>query len=104
MSMKINNIQQNKIGGSVNDRAVEEKRRTDSGKSGVVETRVSANGLSRTSQLISMAKVAAGKISDIREDRVEDVKRRLADGYYDSPEVQDELAARITDHLKRIQD
>ncbi|MBN1164711.1 MAG: flagellar biosynthesis anti-sigma factor FlgM [Candidatus Krumholzibacteriota bacterium] len=101
--MKINNIQQGKIDQLKKDRDVEEKAKSaHHTKAGKVKK--PATEVSRTSRMVSRAKVAAEALSDIREERIAQVKQRMAEGYYDSPEVQEELAAKIAEHLKQIKD
>lgn len=47
-------------------------------------------------QIIEGAKLVYEALPDVREDRVAQAKQRLTDGYYDRPEVIDQIAARLS--------
>ena len=75
-------------------RDTEVKRRRQAAKSGdVVEISNAARKLG--SQAIRRADLDA--VSDVRQARVEEVRQRVADGYYDRPEVRQAIADAVLD-------
>ena len=51
----------------------------------------------KLAQTLNRAFEEIEKAPDVREDRVADVKEKLEQGFYEQPEVVDEVADRITD-------
>ena len=71
-------------------------------KSGAEESagrsdRVSISNNARLARTVSRAQEAIQEAPEVRGDRVAEVKERLADGFYDSPEVIDQVAQQVTD-------
>ncbi len=59
------------------------------------EVNISDNA--RLARTVSRVQEAIRETPDVRSDRVADVRERLEAGEYDSPEVVDEVAERMTD-------
>ena len=59
--------------------------------------RVNISGNARLARTVDRAQEAIQEAPEVRADRVAEVKERLAEGHYDSPEVIDEVADRIGD-------
>ncbi|MFP4687242.1 MAG: flagellar biosynthesis anti-sigma factor FlgM [bacterium] len=59
--------------------------------------RVNISNNARLARTVARAQKAIQEAPEVRADRVAEVKERLAEGYYDSPEVIDEVAQSITD-------
>ncbi len=51
------------------------------------------------SQAGAAATARAGALPEEREDRIEEARSRVDSGYYDSPEVQDQLAGKLAQTL-----
>ena len=99
--MKIDNIHQGKIKGLSGDRNIHEDDKVSRrGKSRIGKR--PSNEVSRLSQLVSKARIASEGVSDIRHERIAEVQQRLADGFYDSKEVREELIARLAERLRTI--
>jgi len=47
------------------------------------------------SRILDGARLVYDALPDVRADKVELAKKRLAEGYYDRPEVQDQIAAKL---------
>lgn len=58
--------------------------------------------LSGVSRQLAAIKARADGIGDIRPDKVERARLRLAAGFYDSPRVKDSLARRLASVLKKL--
>ena len=52
-------------------------------------------GQTEEARLLDAARLVLESLPDVRADKVELAKKRLADGFYDRPEVRDEIAGRI---------
>lgn len=48
-------------------------------------------------QMIANLKTAVNEIPDVRVEKIEEVKVKLKEGFYDKPEVMSEVAGRIID-------
>lgn len=47
--------------------------------------------------MVANLKTAVNEIPDVRMEKIEEVKTKLKDGFYDKPEVMDEVAGKIID-------
>jgi anti-sigma28 factor (negative regulator of flagellin synthesis) len=101
MYMRINDVNQAKIKGLSGERNIHEDekvtRREDS-KAGKGQP----NEVSELGRIVSQARVAVEKIDEVRPEKMAEVQQRIADGYYDTDEVREELVARLADRLKFI--
>jgi len=97
--MKINNISQGEINRLSGGRSIKDNEASGN-KAKSKESRKSASQLSELSKLVSRARVKAAGIDNVREEKIAEVRQRLAEGYYNSPEVRDELASRLAEKLK----
>jgi len=105
--MKINNIRYNKLEDLTGKKDVEKNKEAKGSvrkSSDKKASNLSANELSKTGKLISKARVKLNDITDVREEKIAEIKAKLAEGYYDSEEVKEETVARLARHLKRISD
>lgn len=48
-------------------------------------------------QMVADLKTAVNEIPDVRMEKIEEVKAKLKDGFYDKPEVVNEVAGKIID-------
>ncbi len=98
--MKIQNI-----GNIVGSQAVQKnvnKRGTapaDSKPADKVEISSKGRGLQQTETIKNAASAAMNDVPEVREDKVNEVRQRIEEGYYDKPEVKQELAGRILGEL-----
>ena len=99
--MKINNISQGEINRLSGGRNIREHEASGD-KVKPKENRKSANQLSELSKLVSRAKIKASGIDNVREEKIAEVRQRLVEGYYNSPEVRDELASKLAEKLKSL--
>lgn len=53
----------------------------------------------RLAQTLNRAMKAIDETPDVREDKVAEVEEKLEEGFYDSPEVLDEVAEQVTDQM-----
>ncbi|MBN2071826.1 MAG: flagellar biosynthesis anti-sigma factor FlgM [Candidatus Krumholzibacteriota bacterium] len=105
--MKINNIRYNKLDDMTGKKEVEKNATKESPvmeSSEKKRSTISTNDLSKTGKLISKAWMKLDSITEVREEKIAEIKAKLADGYYDSDEVKEETVARLAEHLKRITD
>ncbi len=56
--------------------------------------------VSNLARQIAEARRAADTLPDVRADRVEQARARLASGYYDSDEVKNAVASRLIDRVR----
>ena len=76
--------------GAADNASVEQKRTTEK-----AEISDAAHDLMHLRQAVDTGRAALAALPDVRQDKVEQAKTRLAQGYYDSPAVRDEIAAKL---------
>ncbi len=95
--MKINQISQ-AYGIEIQKAAGNKKEVTNSEKPArgdTVEVSKKARELGKTSAEATATAQRAASLPESRHEKVEDVKRKIADGYYNTPEFSDKLADRL---------
>jgi hypothetical protein len=55
-------------------------------------------------QAVETGRKAMDALPDIREDKVEEARKRLAQGYYNSPEVVDKIAGKLGSVFSKIEE
>ena len=96
--MKVDNrINLGQLGNAGKQQPIEKKQEQTAEKSAPSAEKSS---VSKLAQLIQKAKVHADNLDDIRADKIALAEQRLADNFYDRPEVRDELAAKLTEAIK----
>jgi len=99
--MKVNGIHQGKVGNlEGNKEVLREKNVSQSG--GKAQNTRDGKSVSESARTVSRARVEADKSTDVREERIAQVEARLKAGDYESKEVKDELASRLTRKLKQL--
>ncbi len=58
-----------------------------------------AHRMAALRETLDVARAAVAEADEVRADRVELAKQRVASGYYESPLVRDQVAARLLDTL-----
>lgn len=53
----------------------------------------------RLAQTLNRAMKAIKETPDVRQDKVAEVEQKLQEGFYDSPEVLDDVANQVTDQM-----
>ena len=99
--MKINNINQGKIGGL---RGEKDLRSEDVGsrREGAAVQRSTESDLSSVGRLASRARAEAEGIEDVRPDRIAEVQAKLEAGAYDTDEVKERVVAKLAERLRSL--
>lgn len=75
-----------------------------SGGADTAEISAAARRMADLRQAVDVGRAAMGALPEVREDVVQQVRRRLQEGYYQSVEVTDTVAQRLAPVLKGLQD
>ena len=99
--MKINNINQGKIKELAGDKNVQSNEKAGSGKKHAVPSRATGD-VSSLSRLVSRARIESEKVSEVRPEKVEEAKQKIARGFYDTDEVKSKLVGKLAERLRTI--
>lgn len=71
----------------------------ESGQTASSADEVNISSDARLAQTLNRAMTAIEETPDVREDKVAEVQEKLESGFYESPEVIDEVADQVTDQM-----
>jgi len=99
MSMKINNIKHGQIEGLNNKDNIQRNEHPEKRGGRTKEADRSASRLSRLGNLIYKARVEASRNDNVRNEKVEQARQRIEEGYYNSPGVRSKLVSRLAEKV-----